>query len=307
MTALPSMPAPPPGQMPAGDPTAVMGRRIGAYVIDVLIGWIVFAILVVALGDTVTSSFNGCGSDNAPAICFDTGDTIYFADDDTGGGIFLLTVGWWLAMGSIVQGVTGGTPGKLMVGLRVIDQRTGQLAGFGKSLGRTLLWVIDALPFFPLVGLITGVSTKGHRRVGDMAAKTFVVDKRSVGTPPMVPGFNMHNTPYVAAPPPDGYPPTGSYSPPPPGSTAPVAGAAPPPATWPTGADAPAARDPFAPPEVPVPDTEPPEPPPAATPTRAGIDAPMWDADRGAYIQWDKVHEVWMVYDDAEAKWKPLV
>ena len=54
---------------------------------------------------------------------------------------------------------------------------------------RTVLWVVDAPPYcVPLVGFITGVTTVGHRRVGDMVAKTYVVGRRDAGEPVVVPG-----------------------------------------------------------------------------------------------------------------------
>jgi uncharacterized RDD family membrane protein YckC len=47
-----------------------------------------------------------------------------------------------------------------------------------------LLLIVDALFCF-LVGLITSLSTKGHQRVGDLVAKTWVVSARDVGYPPV--------------------------------------------------------------------------------------------------------------------------
>ena len=111
----------------------------------------------------------------------------------------------------------GGSVGKLLFGLRTVDKNTGAVAGFGKSFVRWILWVVDGFPYcLPLVGLITGLSTKGHRRVGDMAAGTLVVGKASVGTPPAYPGG------------PVGAPPVGGWSPPPP------PGGFAPPRSWPT-------------------------------------------------------------------------
>jgi hypothetical protein len=182
-----------------------------------------------------------------------------------------------------------------MVGLRVVDQTTGQLAGFGKSLGRTLMWIVDSFPFFlPLVGLITGLSSKGHRRVGDMVAKTLVVDKRQVGTPPLVPGLTAPDGAYAPMPP-------GQYAPPPPGQYAP-----PPPA----GAATPVASPVIPPPAPATPSPPATAPPPApAEPAPAepdGVRAPKWDPDRNAYIQWDPELQAWMQFDDASQRWIPI-
>jgi len=275
-----------PSTAPLGDPTAVMGKRIGAYIIDVLIGWVVMAVTFFAVAESVDSQgFFGCGGENAPTMCLDVGDTIYFADGSNANLVSIVAVGFWLLMGGILQGITGATPGKHLVGLRVVNKDTGENAGIGKALARTIMWIVDAFPFlFPLVGLITGVSTKGHRRVGDMVAGTLVVDKKSVGTPPMVHGLMTAGAPGIAPAPP------GEFAAPPPRP-----GGATPPA--PPVADA-----------IPV-DVAPTEPPVADEPipgTGDGIDAPKWDADRGAYIQWDKDQQKWMTYDDTAAAWKPL-
>lgn len=317
--ATPSFPAPPPAQVPMGDPTSVMGRRIGAYLIDVVLGWIVFFLLLLSAGDSAdTQGFDVCGFEGSPTICLDLGDTTYFADDGDAGGIVLGMIGFWLFMGIVIQGATGGTPGKLMTGIRVVDRTTGQRAGFAKSGGRTFMWIVDAIPFIvPLVGLITGVTTKGHRRVGDMAAGTLVVGTRSVGQPPVVAGLTVPAGTHVP-PPPSG----GRYTPPPPGAQypAPSPGFAPPaappvsppvtdafaPPGTPPGADAPVADALAAPSPPPAPQAPVPDPTPAQPATGDGIDAPKWDPDRRAYIQWDKVHQQWMQYDDASAQWRPL-
>ena len=87
-----------------------------------------------------------------------------------------------------LQGATGRTPGKAVFGLKVVNEQGGN-PGFGRGLVRTLLWIVDGQPCgIPLVGFITGLTTKGHRRVGDMAAKTFVVGKAHSG-PVVVPGL----------------------------------------------------------------------------------------------------------------------
>src|SRR3546814_11777769 len=66
----------------------------------------------------------------------------------------------------------------------------GRAPGLGKALLRWVLWVLDGFPYvLPLVGGIVALTTVGHRRVGDMAAKTFVVDRGAMGSPIVVPGL----------------------------------------------------------------------------------------------------------------------
>jgi len=252
------------------DPTAVMGKRIGAYIIDAILGSIISIATFWAVKDSVETGRDLCDVPGSPTLCVYVDGTTYFADESNASTVFIAALGAWLFFGWILLGLTGGTPGKLLVGLRVVDQNTGQLAGLGKCLGRTLMWIVDGQLFgLPLVALITGSASKGHRRVGDMVAKTFVVNKDQVGKVPHVPGLTA---------PAGGVP--GGYSPPPPGDWAP-------PAT------------PVVPaPAAPVAET-------AGTSTD-GINAPKWDAERGAYIQWDKDNQLWMIYDDTSSQWKPL-
>ncbi len=270
------------------DPTAVMGKRIGAYVIDAIIGTIVSIIAFLSLADSVETLVDPCGRSDSPTLCFYADGTTYFAEDGEAGAIVAISFGFWLFIGWIVQGITGGTPGKLMVGLRVVGQDTGELAGFSKCFGRTALWIVDAQPFgFPLVGLITGVTTKGHRRVGDMVARTLVVSKESVGQPPYVPGLTAPPGAVATTP----YMPPGPYGTPgapgPPGPPGPPGMAGPP-----TGPPMAPPGPPMAPPVQPEPD---------------GVEAPKWDPDRNTYIQWDPELEAWMQWDEPAQEWKRIV
>ena len=238
------------------DSTAVMGRRIGAYIIDAILGIIVSVIAFLVAAESIETAVDPCGFDDSPTLCLFVDGTTYFADGGRAVAVFATSFGFWLLMGWIIQGATGGTPGKLILGLRVVDQKTGNLAGLGKCLVRTLMWIVDAQPFgLPLVGLITGVASKGHRRVGDMVASTFVVNKASVGQPPVVPGLTAPATVTAGAPGP------GQFAP---------------------------------------------SPPDEQVDTGDCINAPKWDAERGAYIQWDKENQAWMIYDEAASQWRPL-
>lgn len=70
----------------------------------------------------------------------------------------------------------GGTLGKRILGMRIIDEN-GNKPGFGKSLVRNLLRIVDAIPGFYLVGILVVAGSHTKQRVGDKAAKTFVVAK----------------------------------------------------------------------------------------------------------------------------------
>jgi len=99
-----------------------------------------------------------------------------------GGGSF--SVEGWPALGLFAIGflyfvaleaTTGKTVGKLLTGTRVVDA-SGDRIGWGKSLIRNLLRIVDSLPLFYIVGLIAIIASKNKQRIGDMAAKTFVIN-----------------------------------------------------------------------------------------------------------------------------------
>ena len=68
----------------------------------------------------------------------------------------------------------GQTPGKRMLGLRVV-QENGTPVGWSESVLRNFLLVADFLPLFYLAGLLTMFLDSSFRRLGDLAAGTLVV------------------------------------------------------------------------------------------------------------------------------------
>lgn len=68
----------------------------------------------------------------------------------------------------------GETPGKRMMGLRVVNDN-GTPVGWGPSLVRNLLRAIDFLPSFYGFGLAAMLFNRDFKRLGDLAAGTMVV------------------------------------------------------------------------------------------------------------------------------------
>lgn len=247
-----------------------MGRRVVAWIVDIVL-YAGFALAVfAALAEYVDipssiPEFEACDilqdQDSAAASgCFELGDRVYLTSDSDNGIQFVAAMGYFAAF-VILQGVTGWSPGKLVTGLRVVKE-DGTRAGVGRSLVRTVLWVVDAAPWFlPLVGFITGLTTTGHRRVGDMVAKTYVVRRSSLGQPVAV---------GAAVAPPPGQP-WGAMPPPPESGTTGPTGP-------PTASPPPAAQSAGAPPP-PAPTTDPSgaTPPPLPTDTATPWAAPSTD------------------------------
>jgi uncharacterized RDD family membrane protein YckC len=291
-------------QHPTSDPTAVLGRRAGAYVVD----WLVLAAIPIAIffasaGVTLWESPLTCAQieasgefDPSGRTCIDDID-VTLGDDEynavtfrtiapiLAGGfalLYLVVVQW------ILQGLTGATLGKAVFGIRTVNAG-GTGPGLGKQLVRGLLWIVpDGLIScfgIPVVAALTAGLSRGHRRVGDMAAGTYVVRSTERGRPVVIPE--------KATTPPR--PPTTPAAPggPAPDATPPPSGFAAPTATS-TADDQPGYA---APAPSPVDDTSPAPPPPSG---------PQWDADRNAYIQWDPDRGSWLVFDNDTQEWRPL-
>lgn len=199
----PFVPSPPATSGPwygTQDSTAVLGRRYGAFFIDLVICLVAFGILFTAFATqrTVAETLRlpGChyasgssASDSSRQIECDNravirvGDTVYEGDMGATFGAFLLLT---LLMFMLPEALAGATLGKLMTGIRVV-RPDGTHIGIGRSLLRWLLfWVDGPLTLF-LCGIISSSVSRGHRRVGDMAADSYVVAKRDAGAPVSLP------------------------------------------------------------------------------------------------------------------------
>lgn len=75
----------------------------------------------------------------------------------------------------------GRTPGKRWTGLRVV-KIGGAPVGFVTSALRNVLRIVDSLPGFYLVGMLSVLLTKNNQRLGDLAAGTVVVRERRQST-----------------------------------------------------------------------------------------------------------------------------
>ena len=252
------------------DPTKIMGSRIGAYIIDSLLLLAVMAgtFFVVDAKQFETRQFSSaleaqraCDlvnqrdvGDGSRGICFASGSEARIMDRDD---VNALQGHLWLATGIfgllnyvVLTVVAGGTVGKLIFGLRVVTAR-GQRAGFGRNLVRWLFLIVDAACCY-LPGLLTSFNTKGHRRIGDLVAGTYVVHRSAEGRLLHIPG-HLHVK---------GRHEYGSFGP------------------------APVAPDP-------------------TLGTGGGIDAPVFDPSRNAYVRYDQASGVWFQWDERTQAWVP--
>lgn len=286
--------------MVQSDPTAVVGRRILAFGIDLLlVTGVLMAVLLPAWNARAESfpasrfrcpdELQQTSRESVPddgGLCLEAGSEIQVITESEAQSLSLMFYGVFGLFGLldlvVLQGLTGASVGKLITGLRVV-RPDGSKAGIGWAALRWVLLFVDALCCF-LPGAVLVFSTKGHRRIGDMAASTFVVARAQVGTPVVVPGM----APVAATGVPPSYPGYPGYPSGPAGPAGPGYGVGAPPA--PGGF-----------PSYPAPTG--PQLPPAGAPEG---DGPHWDQARDTYIQYDRELAAWMEWDATSSRWRPI-
>jgi uncharacterized RDD family membrane protein YckC len=135
----------------------VTGRRVVATIIDGILLSIVYSVFVALFGND--NAGHGTSGFDLTRL-------------STGAGL------WWAAVALIyyvaLESTLGRTVGKMVTGIRVVKDTTGQPPGVGAALVRTLLRIIDGIGGY-LLGFIIVLCSKNRRRLGDMAAETLVV------------------------------------------------------------------------------------------------------------------------------------
>ena len=101
------------------------------------------------------------------------------------GLLLLFLLNWWYPVLFEVLN-QGRTPGKQLLGLRVVHQ-DGTPVGWGAALLRNLLRFVDMLPLGYALGILASLLHPGFKRLGDMAAGTLVVYRDEQPTRPQLP------------------------------------------------------------------------------------------------------------------------
>ena len=149
--------------MPAGDPTDVVGSRVGQYIVDALLTAVppfVVLFIVIGIGSAAAS-----GSPDTAFTIIGIGYVVTLILSAVGG---FVVYAYWPSTHQ------GQTPGMKWLNLRIVREEDGGVPTLGQCVVRWLLFVVDGL-FAGIVGLIVMSTSARHQRVGDMAAKTLVV------------------------------------------------------------------------------------------------------------------------------------
>lgn len=80
----------------------------------------------------------------------------------------------WILYFAILEGTMGATLGKKVVKIKVVRE-DGSACGIGPAFVRTLLRIIDGLPFVYIIGMVLISRSEKKQRLGDRLAKTVVV------------------------------------------------------------------------------------------------------------------------------------
>ncbi|MDB6048595.1 MAG: hypothetical protein JWR17_1341 [Pseudomonas sp.] len=114
----------------------------------------------------------------------------------TGLGMLVLFLGnwWYMVLFEVLN--QGRSPGKQVMGLRVI-QDDGTPVGWTASLTRNLLRFVDMLPFGYCLGAVSCLQHPMFKRLGDLAAGTLVIYRDAPLTPPVFPDAQAQVAPFA--------------------------------------------------------------------------------------------------------------
>lgn len=146
----------------------VAGRRVAAFFLDTVV---VLVLLALVLGPLLllAEAVQPEGPESAAGALL----TLLFVL-----ALFALLFGVYSAYFVLFEVYRGQTPGKMLLGIEVIQERDGRRPGLGAALLRVLLlWAADG-QVSGLVGLGAILLTEKKQRLGDMVARTLVVRKR---------------------------------------------------------------------------------------------------------------------------------
>ena len=133
----------------------VTGRRVVSTVVDAVVLGAAYGLLAAVFGEVRSVGPWNWAADTPP-----TASVLYA----------LCAAAYFVLM----EGRLGQTVGKMVTGIRVVDEATGRVPGYGPACIRTVLRLVDGLLGY-LVAFIVVLASARRQRLGDMAARTLVV------------------------------------------------------------------------------------------------------------------------------------
>jgi uncharacterized RDD family membrane protein YckC len=161
-----------PEQVSIRFPVAGLGSRFLAILTDTVIQAIAYTLLILVLVLIATSAPKVAGGELSRA-----GEKWLIA-----GLIVFHFLMFWGYFTLFETFWNGQTPGKKLCKIRVMQQ-SGRQITFFEAVTRNLLRIVDMLPGFYLIGVITTLCNRQHQRLGDLAAGTLVIHERPSDEP----------------------------------------------------------------------------------------------------------------------------
>jgi uncharacterized RDD family membrane protein YckC len=155
-----------PEQVDLHFPIAGIGSRFIAVLLDTIFQLIAYALLILSIYLLTKNSADSTVHNSKRADEWITAAVILFH--------FLLYWGYYALFEAYWKGQT---PGKRLMKLRVLKD-SGRSITLFESMMRNLVRVIDVLPGWYLIGLISMLCNKENKRLGDLVAGTIVVHER---------------------------------------------------------------------------------------------------------------------------------
>jgi len=141
---------------PAALEVHVTGRRVLATIVDAI---------VLAVGFWVMSALFGSTSVEGGQVGASLSGVAALAS-------FILVFAYYI----VLEGYLGQTLGKMLLGIKVIREDTGEAPGLKAATIRTVMRIVDGLLSY-LVAFIAVLASQKNQRLGDMLAHTLVVRK----------------------------------------------------------------------------------------------------------------------------------
>jgi uncharacterized RDD family membrane protein YckC len=141
---------------PAALEVHVTGRRVLATIVDGIVLSVAFWVMSALFGSTSAEGGQVGASLSGLAALF----------------LFIVSVAYFI----ILEGYLGQTVGKMLLGIKVVREGTGEVPGIKAATIRTVMRLIDGL-FAYLVAFIAVLASQKNQRLGDMLANTLVVRK----------------------------------------------------------------------------------------------------------------------------------
>lgn len=161
-----------PEQVAIRFPIAGIGSRFLAVLADSLVQGIAYAVLILIFVLIASSAPKTTGGELSH-----TGEKWLIA-----GVVLFHFLLYWGYFALFETYWNGQTPGKRLCKIRVIQQ-SGRQITFFEAMTRNLIRIIDMMPGFYLIGVISMICNRRNQRLGDLAAATIVIHERGSEEP----------------------------------------------------------------------------------------------------------------------------